>query len=287
MELMFDVDDYDGRSSTDDITTSVPVLPPNLLLKCLQYLPVSSLPAVAQACRRLKVIVYSDELWESKLQAMGFGFRGKKKSNYDDDDDDGGGGASLLDGPIDSLPRFPVHGANISEMTRKRISANTSEAIGAVNGRMSLSNLSEEGFRSSAEDDPANASSSTSAKPRFQIPGLPGDPYSMIQGRKANQGAREQFRAIYKELWPYYVDFRQANKDSKVIQEFGSSVLDVARMLARLLAFSKAPLAADSDQVLGQRIFYSRIDLTRHFQAAQPTDPQISTLLFIPLLDNL
>lgn len=249
MELMFDVDDYDGRSSTDDITTSVPVLPPNLLLKCLQYLPVSSLPAVAQACRRLKVIVYSDELWESKLQAMGFGFRGKKKSNYDDDDDDGGGGASLLDGPIDSLPRFPVHGANISEMTRKRISANTSEAIGAVNGRMSLSNLSEEGFRSSAEDDPANASSSTSAKPRFQIPGLPGDPYSMIQGRKANQGAREQFRAIYKELWPYYVDFRQANKDSKVIQEFGSSVLDVARMLARLLAFSKAPLAADSDQI--------------------------------------
>ncbi|KAF9144850.1 F-box protein: endocytic membrane traffic, recycling ReCYcling 1 [Mortierella sp. GBA39] len=247
MELMFDVDDFDGRSSTDDITTSVPVLPPNLLLKCLQYLPVSSLPAVAQACRRLKVIVYSDELWQSKLQAMGFGFRGKKKSNYNDDD--GEGGASLLDGPIDSLPRFPVHGANISEMTRKRISANTSEAIGAVNGRMSISSFLEEGCRSSVEDDPANFSSPTSAKPRFQIPGLPGDPYSMIQGRKANQGAREQFRTIYKELWPYYVDFRQANKDSKVIQEFGSSVLDVARMLARLLAFSKAPLAADSDQI--------------------------------------
>jgi recyclin-1 len=248
MELMFDVDDFDGRSSTDIITTSVPVLPPNLLLKCLQYLPVSSLPAVAQACRRLKVIVYSDELWESKLQAMGFGFRDKKKSKNNADDDDDGRGASLLDGPIDSLPRFPVHGANISEMTRKRISANTSEAIGAVNGRLSLSNLSEEGYRSSTDDDSVNTSS-VSSKPRFQIPGLPGDPYSMIQGRKANQGAREQFKAIYNELWPYYVDFRQANKDSKVIQEFGSSVLDVARMLARLLAFSKAPLATDSDQV--------------------------------------
>ncbi|KAG0259616.1 F-box protein: endocytic membrane traffic, recycling ReCYcling 1 [Linnemannia exigua] len=244
MDLLFDVDDYDGRDSTDIITTSVPVLPPNLLLKCLQYLPVSSLPAVAQACRRLKVIVYSDELWESKLQAMGFGFRGGNKKTENNDD----GGASLLDGPIDSLPRFPVHGSKISEMTRKRISANTSEAIEAVNaGRMSLSNLSEEGYRSSVEDDPATSSSST--KPRFQIPGLPGDPYSMIQGRKANQGAREQFKAIYNELWPYYVDFRQANKDSKVIQEFGSSVLDVARMLARLLAFSKAPLAADTDQI--------------------------------------
>ncbi|KAF9118148.1 F-box protein: endocytic membrane traffic, recycling ReCYcling 1 [Mortierella sp. 14UC] len=248
MDLLFDVDDFDGRDSTDIITTSVPVLPPNLLLKCLQYLPVSSLPAVAQACRRLKVIVYSDELWESKLHAMGFGFRGKKKT---ENDNNGGTVASLLDGPIDSLPRFPVQGSNISEMTRKRISANTSEAIGAVNGRMSLSNLSEEGFRSSVDSDDPTASSSAaaSAKPRFQIPGLPGDPYSMIQGRKANQGAREQFKAIYNELWPYYVDFRQANKDSKVIQEFGSSVLDVARMLARLLAFSKAPLAADSDQI--------------------------------------
>ncbi|KAG0365411.1 F-box protein: endocytic membrane traffic, recycling ReCYcling 1, partial [Mortierella sp. AD032] len=244
MDLLFDVDDYDGRDSTDIITTSVPVLPPNLLLKCLQYLPVSSLPAVAQACRRLKVIVYSDELWESKLQAMGFGFRGCKKKAENSND----GGASLLDGPIDSLPRFPVHGSNISEMTRKRISANTSEAIEAVSsGRISLSNLSEEGYRSSVEDDPAT--SSTSTKPRFQIPGLPGDPYSMIQGRKASQGAREQFRVIYNELWPYYVDFRQANKDSKVIQEFGGSVLDTARILARLLAFSKAPLAADSDQI--------------------------------------
>ncbi|KAF9923704.1 F-box protein: endocytic membrane traffic, recycling ReCYcling 1 [Linnemannia zychae] len=242
MELMFDVDDYEGRDSTDIITTSVPVLPPNLLLKCLQYLPVSSLPAVAQACRRLKVIVYSDELWESKLQAMGFGFRGNKKSK--DDDDNSGGDASLLDGPIDSLPRFPVHGSNLSEMTRKRISANTSEAIGAVNGRLSLSNLSE---ISSVGDDPT--ASSVLTKPRFIIPGLPGDPYSMIQGRKANQGSREQFKAIYNELWPYYVDFRNSNKDSKVIQEYGSSVLDVARMLARLLAFSKASLAVDSDQI--------------------------------------
>jgi recyclin-1 len=150
-------------------------------------------------------------------------------------------------------------------MTRKRISANTSEAIGAVNSRMSLSNFSEDGLRSSVDsDDPEFSSSAFDSKPRFQIPGLPGDPYSMIQGRKANQGAREQFKAVYNELWPYYVDFRQANKDSKVIQEFGGSVLDVARMLARLLAFSKATLAADSDQVtrIGA-IVNSRINLTR------------------------
>ncbi|KAF9951735.1 F-box protein: endocytic membrane traffic, recycling ReCYcling 1 [Mortierella alpina] len=245
MELVFDVDDFDGRSSTDFITTtSIPVLPPDLLLKCLQYLPVSTLPAVAQSCRRLKVIVYSDALWESKLLAMGFGFGAGNNSSAKEKD------GSLLDGPIDSLPRFPVHGTNISETTRKRISANTSEAIKGSsstkpsNGRASLSTLSDDGLRSSLDSEKG-----TIIKPRLHIPGLPGDPYSMIQGRRVNHGAREQFRQIYTELWPYYVDFRQANKDSKVIQEFGKSVLDVARMLARLLAFSKAHLAEDSDQI--------------------------------------
>ncbi|KAF9175279.1 F-box protein: endocytic membrane traffic, recycling ReCYcling 1 [Mortierella sp. AD010] len=242
MELVFDVDDFVGKSSIDLITTSIPVLPPDLLLRCIQYLPISSLPAVARACRRLKVIVYSDELWESKLLAMGFGYGTNKKTNLDNAD-------SLLDGPNASLPRFPVHGSNVSEVTRKRISANTIEAIKAnkssTNGtRNSISNMSEEGCRSSEDSELSGIT-----KPRIHIPGLPGDPYSMIQGRKGSQGAREQFKQIYIELWPYYVDFRQANQESKVIQEYGKSVLDVARMLARLLAFSKANLAKDSEQI--------------------------------------
>ncbi|KAF9105282.1 F-box protein: endocytic membrane traffic, recycling ReCYcling 1 [Mortierella sp. AM989] len=236
MELVFDVDDFEGRSSTDLITTSIPVLPPDLLLRCIQYLPVSSLPAVARACRRLKVIVYSDELWESKLLSMGFGFGTGKKTNMEN-------AGSLLDGPNASLPRFPVHGSNISDVTRKRISANTAEAIKANASSNGASKISEEG-RSSEDSE-----LSIVIKPRIQIPGLPGDPYSMMQGRKANQGAREQFKQTYKELWPYYVDFREANKESKVIQEYGKSVLDVARMLARLLAFSKAHLAEDSEQI--------------------------------------
>ncbi|KAG0243061.1 exocyst complex component Sec10-domain-containing protein [Mortierella sp. GBAus27b] len=246
MELVFDAADFEERSSTDLITlTSVPALPSDILLKCLRYLPVSSLPAVARACRRLKVIVYSDELWEPKLLAMGHGFGGVTS---------GKDGASLLDGPNAYLPRFPVQGSNISDVTRKRISANNAEAIKAtsgsnqeaVNGRISMSNFSD-GGRSSVESDLSIFS--PVSKPRVQIPGLPGDPYEMIRGRKGHIGAREQFRQIYTELWPYYVDFRQANRDSKVIQEFGKSVIDVARMLARLLAFSKAPLADDSELI--------------------------------------
>lgn len=252
MELVFDAADFEERSSTDLITTSIPALPPDLLLKCFRYLPVSSLPAVARACRRLKVIVYSDELWEPKLRAMGYGFGGVDVSRK------GGvaGGASLLDGPSVPLPRFPVHGSNISEVTRTRISANNIEAVkasvhetsnGGISNRISLSRFSDDGARSSVESDISLFS--PTSKPRVLIPGLPGDPYAMIRGRKGTQGAREQFKQIYTELWSYYVDFRQANKDSKVIQEFGKSVIDVARMLARLLAFSKAPLVDDSDLV--------------------------------------
>ncbi|KAF9902383.1 F-box protein: endocytic membrane traffic, recycling ReCYcling 1 [Lobosporangium transversale] len=246
MELVFDVNDFEEGTSDDLVTTSIPILPPDLLLKCIKYLPVSSLPAVAQACRRLKVIVYSDELWESKLLAIGFGFGSGKRASKKNDPN----GTSLLDEPNGSLPSFPVHGSSISDVARKRISANTKEVISSTksntinNNRVSLSNLSEDGFRSSAE-----LPTPTITKPRIQIPGLPGDPYSMIEGRRVYHGAREQFRQIYCELWPYYIDFRQANKDSKVIQEFGKSVLDVARMLARLLAFSKAYLAEDSDQI--------------------------------------
>ncbi|KAF9388535.1 F-box protein: endocytic membrane traffic, recycling ReCYcling 1 [Podila verticillata] len=234
MELVFDIDDLIGRTSEDIITTSIPILPSDILLKCLQYLPISSLPAVAMACRRLKVIVYSDELWESKLLSIGYGF-GIRRYGLSDQAHD-----NLLDGPIDSMPRFPVHGSNMSETTRQRMAANANEAVKGA-GRNSFSNLSDDGKRISLDSEATVG--------RFQIPGLPGDPYSMIQGRKANHGAREQFRVIYNDLWPYYVDFRHSNKDSKVIQEFGKSVLDVARMLARLLSFSKGYFAVDSEQI--------------------------------------
>ncbi|KAF9357427.1 F-box protein: endocytic membrane traffic, recycling ReCYcling 1 [Mortierella sp. NVP85] len=244
MEIVFDAADFDEeRSSTDLITsTSIPALPSDLLLKCVQYLPISSLPAVARACRRLKVIVYSDELWETKLRAMGFGFGGATT----------GPGGSLLDGPSAPLLRFPVQGSNISEVTRKRISANNAEAVkGSIvqdgaNGRISLSAFSEDGGRSSVESDVSIFS--PTSKPRVQIPGLPGDPYAMIRGRK-NHGSREQFKQIYTELWPYYVDFREANQDCRVIREFGKNVLDVARMLSRLLSFSKAPLTDDFEHI--------------------------------------
>lgn len=46
------------------------VLPPDILIRIFQQLPVTSLLTVAQCSRRFKVLVYDDEIWEDKLRRM-------------------------------------------------------------------------------------------------------------------------------------------------------------------------------------------------------------------------
>lgn len=46
------------------------VLPPDVLIRIFQQLPVPSLATVAQASRRFKVLAYDDEIWEDKLRRM-------------------------------------------------------------------------------------------------------------------------------------------------------------------------------------------------------------------------
>ncbi|KAG2223931.1 hypothetical protein INT45_009383 [Circinella minor] len=45
-------------------------LPPDILIRIFQYLPVPSLANVALASRRFKVLAYDDEIWDDKLRRM-------------------------------------------------------------------------------------------------------------------------------------------------------------------------------------------------------------------------
>ncbi|CAO3629701.1 unnamed protein product [Mucor hiemalis] len=45
-------------------------IPPDVLIRIFQYLPVPSLAKVALASRRFKVLVYDDEIWDTKLKIM-------------------------------------------------------------------------------------------------------------------------------------------------------------------------------------------------------------------------
>lgn len=45
-------------------------IPPDVLIRIFQYLPVPSLTKVALVSRRFKVLVYDDEIWDEKLKIM-------------------------------------------------------------------------------------------------------------------------------------------------------------------------------------------------------------------------
>lgn len=45
-------------------------IPPDVLIRIFQYLPVPTLATVATVSRRFKVLVYDDEIWDEKLRIM-------------------------------------------------------------------------------------------------------------------------------------------------------------------------------------------------------------------------
>ncbi|KAF7726758.1 F-box protein: endocytic membrane traffic, recycling ReCYcling 1 [Apophysomyces ossiformis] len=55
---------------TDSKKTKQRALPPDVLIRVFQHLPVSSLVNVALVSRRFKVLVYDDEIWDAKLRIM-------------------------------------------------------------------------------------------------------------------------------------------------------------------------------------------------------------------------
>lgn len=73
--FFFKMWDSDEVNSTPVLQpTKVPqaskVLPPNVLIRIFSLLPVPSLAQVALVSRRFKVLVYDDEIWDSKLSIM-------------------------------------------------------------------------------------------------------------------------------------------------------------------------------------------------------------------------
>ncbi|KAI8647321.1 exocyst complex component Sec10-like protein [Parasitella parasitica] len=68
-------------------------IPPSVLIRIFQYLPVPSLGKVALASRRFKVLAYDDEIWDEKLRIMLENDTGALAAMLDGDNDKG----SLID----------------------------------------------------------------------------------------------------------------------------------------------------------------------------------------------
>ncbi|GAN03326.1 secretion pathway protein Sls2/Rcy1 [Mucor ambiguus] len=80
MSLLDDDDTFNDTPSTEPIrpislteaarSKSGRPIPPSVLIRIFQYLPVPSLANVALASRRFKVLAYDDEIWDEKLRIM-------------------------------------------------------------------------------------------------------------------------------------------------------------------------------------------------------------------------
>ncbi|CAO3652065.1 unnamed protein product [Mucor fragilis] len=80
MSLIDDDDTHNDIPSTEPIrpvslteaarSKSGRPIPPSVLIRIFQYLPVPSLANVALASRRFKVLAYDDEIWDEKLRIM-------------------------------------------------------------------------------------------------------------------------------------------------------------------------------------------------------------------------
>ncbi|CAG8580143.1 17497_t:CDS:10, partial [Acaulospora morrowiae] len=207
------------------------VLPPDILLRILRYLPITSLSSFACACRRFKVLVYDDELWEQHLKTL------CAHKEYDAND--------ITDAPLDSL--FVN-----SKLTGR---TNNDNAIdGAVNFDVdSLVSTQTSPITPNETNSTGNLLEFAITKARSQkalslIPGLPLDSFSQ-KPRSASTGiARAIFKRIYTDLLPYYIDFRNRKNDSRLFKEYADPT-EQAKMLKRLMNFSKLNISLDSDQI--------------------------------------
>ncbi|CAG8538072.1 14837_t:CDS:1, partial [Acaulospora colombiana] len=195
-------------------------LPPGLLLGILKYLPITSLSNFARACRRFKVLVYDDELWEHHLKTLGV------HKGYDINENI----------PLDT---FFVS----SRLSKEKNEANDDAMTADVESLASTP---------SPVTPRGNLLDFSITKARSQrtlslIPGLPLDPFSQ-KSRAASTGiSRAIFKKIYTELLPYYIDFRNRRNDSRLFKEYTDPTEQV-KMLSRLMTFSKLNISLDSDQ---------------------------------------
>jgi recyclin-1 len=198
-----------------------PTLPPDLLIRILKYLPITSLPNFARACRRFKVLVYDDELWEQRLKTLGVW------KDYENGD--------IMNAPVEPLYVNAKHTVKVKDNNHD---SNLFDFDPLVSPPASPTTPNNNGNLLDFAITTANS----------LIPGLPLDSFSQ-KSRAASTGfARSSFKKIYLELLPYYIDFRHRRKDSRLFKEYNDPS-DQSKMLARLLSFGKLNITLDSEQV--------------------------------------
>ncbi|CAI2192373.1 20582_t:CDS:10, partial [Funneliformis geosporum] len=241
-------------------------LPPDLLIRILGYLPIISLPNFARACRRFKVLVYDDELWEKHLKALGVW------KAYDDGD--------IMNAPVEPLYINAKH----TVRGKADIKLNDCSEFDHISPPASPTTLNHTGNLLDFAIKTAQTHKTLSL-----IPGLPSDPFSQKSRAASTGAARTAFKKIYRELLPYYLDFRHRRKDSRLFKEYNDPA-DQAKMLARLYSFGQINITLDSEQInsaLETTIEYFENSALHHFELAYNVNNAAEMQKWAAILLNL
>ncbi|KAI8851827.1 exocyst complex component Sec10-domain-containing protein [Chytridium lagenaria] len=288
-------------------------LPPDLIIRIFTFLPVPDLPKVAGCSRRLKILVYNDDVYEHKLRVMKMLTDAIDVPEGVDEAEVAAvnklssklkqlPGGNLLPGGTKYLesgtmwealsgntPTTDGPGAVVTEPGSG--SGSGSELVSTANEPSSGSNPISQEIQSdlmglditkagpTIPEEPTTVTSPqriTASIPQMkksvitigagglQVAGKTSssasvgsiggtkrqlDPYKANVFKSLNGvRPREAFRSMYSELYPYYMDFKGKQKDSKVFRDHKDLIV-VASYLRKLKLFSQSKFILDMDEV--------------------------------------
>lgn len=83
------------------------------------------------------------------------------------------------------------------------------------------------------------------------IPGMSTDPYSARARAKSTGQSKEQFKQLYTQLLPYYIDLRDGNKEStKVLRDFGGNPEECGKVINLLIGIGQCHIVQDWKKVV-------------------------------------
>jgi len=245
--MSVDIFDEDLSASLAPASTAltarqtVKTLPPDILIRILKYLPICSLINFAQACRRFKVLVYDDELWESHLKILGEWedpipeLEMEMETEVEADVEENVEKKNVDNSKLTyENARDTIRGLVNAVLDAAPLKSTLAPSIKPVTHESSVVLYSSGNLLDFASHD------ENSQRTLSLIPGLSPDPFAQ-KSRAASTGfARARFKEIYMDLMPYYLDFRYRRTDSKVFKEFPDQ-FEQAGMLSRLATFGIMP----------------------------------------------
>ncbi|KAJ3270288.1 F-box protein: endocytic membrane traffic, recycling ReCYcling 1 [Terramyces sp. JEL0728] len=199
----------------------ITALPPDIVSRIFSLLPVPEIVNVACVCRRFKVLAYNNEVYEWKLHALGMS---------DDLADDNMALKDSLAARLRKLPGgqyLPAAGKHllVDDLDKKINEGFDAPSITAALPDAKASHLiiGAGGLKAAL----ANAS-----KPKPEIVAAKQKKFEL------KRPAREAFKRVYMELYPYYVDFKDKSNDSLLFRDY-KDLSEIGAILAKLVLFDK------------------------------------------------